>query len=168
MSKPVDFNAKCDKCGQPHGQHIFGDCPKPAPSNPKEYWRREFVNEARRYLATLYDGENAPRIVGEVRVEIPPMSEQDKPAPSEQREWFINPVAGYICKVNEDGIGLTGNEIHVIEHSAYEQVRNELYELQLKASYLLKRRNDLQAELAQARAQVLKLEEHIDRLEAGK
>lgn len=43
------------------------------------------------------------------------MSEQ-KP-----REWFINPIVGYKCEVNESGIGLTGNEVHVIEYSAYEQ-----------------------------------------------
>lgn len=42
----------------------------------------------------------------------------DKPS-TKPREWFINPVAKYKCEVNEDGIGLTGNEIHVVEHSAY-------------------------------------------------
>ena len=46
--------------------------------------------------------------------------EADKP-----REWFINPVVGYKCEVNENGIGLSGNEIHVIERSAYDKLKAE-------------------------------------------
>lgn len=42
--------------------------------------------------------------------------------PKRVREWFINPIVGYKCEVNENGIGLTGNEIHVIEMSAYQEL----------------------------------------------
>ena len=49
------------------------------------------------------------------------MSEEQKP-----REWFLNPVVGYKCEVNESGIGLTGNEVHVIEYSAYAELKAEV------------------------------------------
>lgn len=42
------------------------------------------------------------------------------------REWFINPVVGYKCQINEDGIGLTGNEVHVIEKAALLEAQGEL------------------------------------------
>lgn len=38
------------------------------------------------------------------------------------REWFFNPVCKYRCEVNEDGFGLTGNEVHVVEYSAYSEL----------------------------------------------
>lgn len=31
------------------------------------------------------------------------------------REWYLNPVVGYKCEVNENSIGLSGNEVHVAE-----------------------------------------------------
>lgn len=48
----------------------------------------------------------------------------DKPADggkvaNKVREWFINPIAGYRCEINENGIGLTVNEVHVVEAKAY-------------------------------------------------
>lgn len=41
----------------------------------------------------------------------------------EPREWYLNPIVGYKCEVNENSIGLTGNEVHVIEHSAYLEMK---------------------------------------------
>lgn len=51
------------------------------------------------------------------------------------REWFINPVACYICEVNENDIGLTGNEIHVIEKSAYDAFAVKYAELKHAYDY---------------------------------
>lgn len=44
----------------------------------------------------------------------------------EPKEWYLNPVVGYKCKVNENGIGLSGNEVHVIEFAAYEKLQSKL------------------------------------------
>ncbi len=68
------------------------------------------------------------------------MSEAQKPVPPTPREWFLNTVAGYRCEVNEDGIGLTGNEVHVVEYAAFEAVQKERDELQARYDELLKLR----------------------------
>ena len=41
-------------------------------------------------------------------------------------EWYLNPVIGYKCEVNEDGIGLSGNEVHVVERAHTESLRQAL------------------------------------------
>jgi len=72
--------------------------------------------------AQLTEATNDPNddcTCGEINARHCPIHQEpdDKP-----REWFINPVARYICAVNEGGFGLSGNEVHVIEHAAYERV----------------------------------------------
>lgn len=55
------------------------------------------------------------------------MTNKDK---TDAREWFINPVVGYRCEVNEGGIGLSGNEVHVIEYSAYQALAARVQKLE--------------------------------------
>jgi len=45
------------------------------------------------------------------------------------KEWYFNPVCKYRCEVNQDGIGLSGNEVHVIEYSALESAQSEIERL---------------------------------------
>jgi hypothetical protein len=59
----------------------------------------------------------------------PASTDTTKPK-ADPREWFINPVVGYKCKVNENGIGLTGNEIHVVEYAALTEARERILELE--------------------------------------
>jgi len=59
------------------------------------------------------------------------------------REWYFNPVCKYRCEVNEDGIGLTGNEVHVIEYAAYERLKAERDELQKQWQHEHTRKVDL-------------------------
>jgi hypothetical protein len=63
------------------------------------------------------------------------------------REWFINPVVGYKCEINENGIGLTGNEIHVVEHSAYADALAEVEHLKLSNKLLRDQRDSAHCEI---------------------
>jgi hypothetical protein len=62
----------------------------------------------------IYYGDSIPSELNKTS-DIDIKSTSPKP-----REWYLNPIVGYKCEVNENGIGLTGNEVHVIEHSAYQ------------------------------------------------
>lgn len=69
---------------------------------------------------------------------------------SKAREWFLNPVVGYKCEVNENGIGLSGNEIHVVEYDAFREVVAALRKLintvpynSIEPDYLIKARETL-------------------------
>lgn len=85
--------------------------------------------------------------------------------PSLAREWFINPIVEYICEVDADGIKLTGNEIHVIEFSAYEAVVKERDELERGFEELVEQKcNHAMAE-NQLRDQLAAMTKERDELE---
>jgi hypothetical protein len=108
----------CPSCGQMYSLHV-----EPCPSAPFVPAPREVKDGARELLK----GKKPAQPEADWRDTA--CENIERALASAPREWYLNPVAGYKCEVNENGIGLTGNEVHVIEHSAYERVVKERDEL---------------------------------------
>ena len=69
---------------------------------------------------------------------------------SEPKEWIFNPVCKYRVELCEDKFGLTGNEVHVIEKSAYDALQEELNKELLAHNKTVKEKTKLEAKLSSA------------------